>query len=139
MVRRRTNPFFLSDGEVERERLRLQKMVRSIAGNEKPESTSVNAKDNKKQEKAITVNQEFWGSTKGLVIHAIVIDKAYNKDAILKVTELNDEEYRQAATELFQANLLMPYDKINGNLRVTRELYDQCQRFFQNSKKCDKP
>ncbi len=114
-------------------------MVRSIAGNEKSKSTSIDVKGNKKQENAITVNSEFWDSAKGLIIRAIVFDKAYNKDAILKVTELKDEEYRQAATELFQAKLLMTYDRISGNLCVTKELYGQCQRFFQNSKNVIKP
>ena len=61
-----------------------------------------------------------------------MIDRAYNKDAILKIIKLTDEEYRTAATELFLANLLKPYDKVSGNLTVTKELYLQCKKHFES-------
>ena len=34
----------------------------------------------------------------GLIVKAIVIDRAYNRDAILKVTNLKEQDYLQAAT-----------------------------------------
>ena len=67
----------------------------------------------------------------GLIVKAIVIDRAYNRDAILKVTNLKEQDYLQAATELYQAELLKPYEKISGNFSVTKELYYLCKKHFE--------
>ncbi len=137
MSKRRTNPGFLSDGETARERARLQQMVRGIAG-ALPSQAQTNTEgipnkdiDQKMHSNQILVGPEFWRSNKGLLVRAIVIDRAYNKDAILRVTGLAEKDYRQAATELFQAKLLKTYEKISGNLSVTKQLYYLCKKHFE--------
>jgi hypothetical protein len=135
---RRTNPGFLSNNEAARERKRIQDFVKHINEIEKLENQNQtnDIKNKDKLEKnieKISITSEFWNTKKGLIVQAIVLNRAYNKEAILRVTHLKDEEYREAATELFQAGLLLPYGKISGNLSVTRELYCQCKQFFKQS------
>jgi len=132
---RRTNSGFLSNNEAARERQRTQDFVKGIVEAKTSESKNkvgsfeIKFDSKKKQENLVSIGQGFWSSNKGLIVRAIVMDRAYNKDTILRATKLKDEDYRQAATELFQAKLLT--EKSRGNLWVTRELYWQCQSFFQ--------
>lgn len=134
---RRTRPGFLSAGEAELDSLRTRQMVRGITGtnefqtqNNTDEASNKNF-EHKKQSNQIIIDSEFWKSNMGLIVKAIVIDRAYNKDAILKVTNLKEQDYLQAATELYQAELLKPYEKISGNFSVTKELYYLCKKHFE--------
>ena len=132
---RRTNPGFLSNNESARDRKRTQDFVRSISETKqmdtKNEPSTIESKsgNQKKQEKTISITPEFWGSNKGLIVRAIVLNRAYKKDTILKVTKLRDQDYRQAATELFLSKLLT--EKSGGYLWVTKDLYWQCKNFFK--------
>ena len=135
---RRTNPGFLSNNEAARDRKRTHDFVRSIVAGQPSEyinklSGIGNKNETEQKRENISVNPEFWSTKKGLIIRAIVLNRAYNKEAIIRVTQLKDEEYREAATELFLDKLILPYEKISGNLCVTRELYLQCKRFFQQT------
>ncbi len=136
---RRTNSGFLSNNEAARERQRTQDFVKGIVEAKTSESKNkvghfeIKFDTKKKQENLVSIGQDFWSSNKGLIVRAIVLDRAYSKDTILRATQLKDEDYRQAATELFQAKLLT--EKSRGNLWVTRELYWQCQSFFQQNQK----
>jgi len=130
---RRTQAGFLSNNEAARDRKRTQDFVRSLVAAKQSEiKNKPSGVENKSgQEKIICITPEFWGSKKGLIVRAIVMDRAFKKDAILKATKLSDEDYRQAATELFEAKLLT--EKSGGSLWVQRELYWKCQSFFQQS------
>jgi hypothetical protein len=130
---RRTNAGFLSNNETVRDRKRTQDFVRSLVKAKESESkdNSIVDKENgdqKKQERNISITTEFWDSKKGLIARAIVMNRAYKKDAILKATKLSDGDYRQAATELFKAKLLT--EKSGGGLWVSKKLYWQCRNFF---------
>jgi hypothetical protein len=138
---RLTNAGFLSNNEAARDRKRTEDFVRSLVKAKESESkdNSIADRENgdqRKKERNISITPEFWDSKKGLIVRAIVMNRAYNKDAILKATELNDEDYRQAATELFNAKLLM--EKSGSGLWVSRELYWQCRSFFQQNQEKEK-
>lgn len=133
---RRTNAGFLSNDEASRDRKRTQDFVRSLITAKESESKdnpNGNRKngEQKEQERNVSIIPEFWVSTKGLIVRAIVLNRAYTKAEILKATKLSDEDYRQAATELFQDKLLT--EKSGGSLWVPKELYWQCQSFFRQS------
>lgn len=84
MSRRRTNPSFMTNGEAERERLRLQHMVRGIAENERgvnqaPQSAAKNNPINSKgQTQPSSIGPEFWASDRGSIVKAIVINGPIN-------------------------------------------------------------
>ncbi len=117
---RRTNSGFLSNDEAARERQRTRDFVKGIVEAKTSESKNkvgsfeIKFDSKKKQENLVSIGQDFWGSNKGLIVRAMVMDRAYSNDAILRATQLKDEDYRQAATELFQAKLLT--EKSRGNL-----------------------
>ena len=142
MPARRTKPGFLSDNEFAREQKRTQHTVRGLLTSTEFEKKSsvqqVETKPNlkvsiKAEDEIVCIDSSFWASDKGLIVKAIVLNRAYNREAILQVTGLSDAQYRNAATALFQDGLLLTYEKINGNLCVARELYCQCKRFFKRS------
>jgi hypothetical protein len=64
-----------------------------------------------------------------LIVKAIVMERAYRRDAILRVTGLTDTQYRQAATALFMVGLLE--EKYPGNLWVPKDLYIKCLNHFK--------
>ena len=120
---RRTNAGFLSNKEAARERQRIQAMVRNIAGAKQTEEPS--------EANNFVINPKFWISNRGRIVSAIVINRAYDRQAILKVTKIDEKDFDSAIGELFKAGLLE--EKGEGKLWVTRELYWQCQSFFQKS------
>ena len=128
--RRRTNPWFLSDGEVERERRRLEFMVRGITQAKHPDNQTFITKTDSAVYNKDLVDSSFWHTNKCLIVRAIVLGRAYDKTAILRVTGLSDECYQKAETELMDAHLLMRRE--NRRLLVTRELYWQCLNYFRN-------
>ena len=76
------------------------------------------------QKLKLFISSTFWASNKGLIVKAIVLNKSYNKETILRSTRLTDTQYRAAATVLFETGLLT--EKYPGNLWVTKELYIKC-------------
>ncbi len=121
---RRTNAGFLSNKEAAREKQRIQAMVRNIAGTKQTEETS--------KANYFIINPKFWSSNRGRIVTAIVINRAYDRQAILKATMIDEKDFDSALGELFKAELLE--EKRDGKLWVTRELYWQCQSFFQQAK-----
>lgn len=71
----------------------------------------------------------FWSTWRGHIVRAIVINQEYTKDSILKVTNLKDEQYDKAVTELLQEGLLEPMEK--SKLWVNRQLYGKCKIFYR--------
>lgn len=140
MPTRRTKPGFLSDNEFARDQRRTQDAVRGLMtskefekkSSEHPVETKPYAKASTQHEDEIVcIDSSFWASNRGLIVKAIVLNRAYNREAVLRATGLSDAQYRNAATALFDAGLLLTYERISGNLCVTRELYCQCKRFFK--------
>jgi hypothetical protein len=121
--KRRTRPGFLTNDEAARERQRTQDLVRSIIGTKQSKKPNVAS--------CFVPDPNFWGSSDGQIVRAIVLNRAYDRDAILKVTLLSEEDFEQALRDLLQDGLLE--EKEGGKLWVTRELYWQCQSFFQQS------
>jgi hypothetical protein len=119
---RRTNPGYLTNGETAKESIRLQEMVRGIAGS--GESPKLRASK-------FIATPRFWGSYKGRVVKAIIIDRAYTVEAVLKATQLNDKYVEWALRELIRDEIVEI--KEGGKLWVVRELYWQCQNFFNPS------
>lgn len=48
----------------------------------------------------------FWSSWRGRIIRAIVLDRVYRRNEILKRTQLDEEQFEQALGELSQLGLL---------------------------------
>ncbi len=74
---RRTNAGFLSNKEAARERQRIQAMVRNIAGTKQTEET--------RKAKNFVINPKFWSSNRGRIVTAIVINRAYDREALLSL------------------------------------------------------
>lgn len=74
-------------------------------------------------------DSRFWETWRGRIIRAIVLNDAYTKDKILKVTNLKEEAFDTALKELFQENLLE--ERKEGKFWVNRELYGKCKSFFE--------
>ncbi len=74
-------------------------------------------------------NSKFWGTWRGRIVRAIVLNDAYTKDKILKATNLKEEEFDNALKELFQENLLEKREE--GKFWADRELYGKCKSFFE--------
>jgi hypothetical protein len=125
---RRTNAGFLSDNEAARERQRTREMVRGIVKTKQSEETS-------KANNFIT-NPKFWISNSGRIVTAIVINRAYDRQSILKVTMIDEKDFDSAVRELVKTELLEM--KRDGKFWVPRELYWQFQSFFQQTQK-DEP
>ena len=130
---RRTKPGFLSNNEYARDLRRTQDAVRGLItskefekrSSERPIETKPYAKTPTQPEAEIVcLDSTFWASNKGLIVKAIVLNKSYNKETILRSTGLTDTQYRAAATVLFETGLLT--EKYPGNLWVTKELYIKC-------------
>ena len=121
MDTRRTRPGFLSEGEADTERRRIEVMVRGIVSSKQVLRTD--------ETSSVVTDPRFWCSWRGRIVRAIVLNGANTKDAILKVTKLGEEEFEQALKELFQANLLEEREK--DKFWVNRELYGKCWRFFR--------
>lgn len=124
METRRTHPSFLSDSEAARDRERTTETVRSIVKCENVTKVG--------ETSSFVADDRFWGSWKGRIVRAIVLNESYTKDAILKTTKLKEGEFEQAREELLQANLLEERGK--DSFWVSRELYGQCMRFFEEVK-----
>ena len=73
----------------------------------------------------------FWGTWGGRIVRAIVLLDTYLKDAILKATNLNGNEYDQAVKGLLEDNLVTVNE--SGKLWVTKELYGKCKKYFDAS------
>jgi hypothetical protein len=102
-------------------------MVKGIVGTKQDDSQSSPSRTEPvafNPKNSIPIGPEFWASDKGLIVKAIVLNRAYKKYAILRATGLTDARYRNAATELFHAGLLT--EKYPGNLWVTKDLYVKC-------------
>jgi hypothetical protein len=131
---RRTNPGFLSNNEAARDRKRTQDLVRGLAtGKEfeqkRPESSiesrlPVKEKPPRMEGEIVMIDSDFWVSDAGSVVKAIVLSKAYRREAIMRVTGLSDARYRNATTRLFEVGILT--QKYPGSLWVTKELYMKC-------------
>jgi hypothetical protein len=72
----------------------------------------------------------FWGSWKGRIIRAIVLDGLYKKNEILKRTQLQEKQFEQALKELFQKQLLEETDE-DRFLVSSRELCNEYRTFFR--------
>ena len=121
MDKRRTNPGFLSDDEAARDRERTKIMVRGIINGKQDTRIS--------ETNSFVADPRFWGSWRGRIIRAIVLNGANTRNAILKATKLKEEELEQALKELFQANLLE--EREQGKFWVNRELYGKCKSYFE--------
>ena len=135
---RRTKPGFLSNNEFARDQRRTQDAVRGlITSKEFEKKSSEHIVETKPYPKASTQHEDeivcidsiFWASNKGLIVKAIVLNRSYNKEAILRATGLTDTQYRAAATILFQTGLLT--EKYPGNLWVPKDLYVKCLKYFK--------
>lgn len=74
-------------------------------------------------------DEKFWETWRGHVVRAIVLNSAYTKEAILKSTNLTEEQFEKAVKELSETNLLG--DTEDRKFWVDRELYRKCQKFFE--------
>jgi hypothetical protein len=72
----------------------------------------------------------FWGSWRGRIIRAIVLDGLYNKIEILKRTQLEEKQFEQAFSELLQNELLAAMDN-DRFLVSSRELCREYRSFFK--------
>lgn len=72
----------------------------------------------------------FWSSWKGSIIRAIVLDGLYQKQEILKRTQLEKEQFEQALNELFQNGFLngTQNDRFWVN---SHELYNEYREFYK--------
>jgi hypothetical protein len=138
---RRTKPGFLSNNEYARDRRRTQDAVRGFINSkefvkrtiERPIETKPYVKAPTQPEAEIVcIDSTFWASNKGLIVKAIVLNKSYNKEAILRSTGLTDTQYRAAATVLFETGLLT--EKYPGNLWVPKDLYVKCIKYFKTTR-----
>jgi hypothetical protein len=76
-------------------------------------------------------HSRFWNTWMGRIVRAIVLNDAYTRDAILKATNLKEEELNKALKELFQEKLVE--EKEEGKLWANKELYGKCKSFFEES------
>jgi len=102
------------------ERLRTQDMVRGFV-------TSSEFQNPEKHE-PFEFNRRFWNSWKGRIVRAIVLDRVYRKDEIIRITKLKHKNFELALEELFQAQLIKEIEK---GLFVTKELYKKSWIFFR--------
>ena len=70
----------------------------------------------------------YWGSWKGRVIKAIVVDGAKTWNDIRDFTGLSSRSLNVALFEMFDAGILQ---KIGGVYRVSREIYKDYREFFE--------
>jgi hypothetical protein len=108
---RRTKPGFLSNNEYARDQRRTQDAVRGLMtskefekrSSERPIETKPYARTLTQPEAEIVcLDSTFWASNEGLIVKAIVLNKSYSKEVILRSTGLTDTQYRAAATVLFE-------------------------------------
>ena len=72
----------------------------------------------------------FWSSWRGRIIRAIVLDRLYTRNEILKRTQLDEEQFEQALSELSQHSLLTRADKERFWVNSI-ELCNQYRSFFR--------
>jgi len=77
-----------------------------------------------------TIEPKFWGSWRGRIIRAIVLDGLYKRNEILKRTQLQEKQFEQALGELFQKELLTETGK-DRFLVSSRELCNEYRTFFK--------
>jgi phosphatidylserine/phosphatidylglycerophosphate/cardiolipin synthase-like enzyme len=77
-----------------------------------------------------TTEPKFWSSWRGRIIRAIVLDRLYKRNEILKRTQLQEKQFEQALGELFQKELLEETDK-DRFLVSSRELCNEYRTFFK--------
>jgi CO dehydrogenase/acetyl-CoA synthase epsilon subunit len=79
-------------------------------------------------EKDYFTSNSHWNTWKGRIVRAIVLNEAYTKSAILKATNLKEEEFEKALNELLPEKLIEEME--DGKFWVNRELYGKCKIFF---------
>jgi hypothetical protein len=138
---RRTKPGFLSNNEYARDQRRTQDAVSGLMTSKEFEKRSSERQIETKpyartpsqpEAEIVCIDSTFWASNKGLIVKAIVLNKSYNKQAILRSTGLTDTQYRAAATVLFETGLLT--EKYPGNLWVPKDLYVKCIMYFKTTR-----
>jgi phosphatidylserine/phosphatidylglycerophosphate/cardiolipin synthase-like enzyme len=70
-----------------------------------------------------------WDTWKGRIVRAIVLNAVYTKSAILKATNLKEEEFEKTLDELSPNNLVKEME--DGKFWVKGEIYGKCQIFFR--------
>jgi len=77
----------------------------------------------------------FWSSWKGRIIRAIVLEGLYTRNEILKMIQLEEKQFEQALTELFQTKFLVILGKAMEEDRFwvnSTELCNEYRSYFKN-------
>jgi hypothetical protein len=77
------------------------------------------------------VGAKFWSTFRGRIVRAITLEDAYTKDAIMKVTNLEEEQFDRAIEGLIKDKLVTENED-NENFWVTKDLYAKCKSYFEN-------
>ena len=77
-------------------------------------------------EKNYFTRDSHWNTWKGRLVRAIVLNGVYTKSAILKATNLKEEEFERGLNELSQ----LVEEREDGKFWVTRELYGKCMSYY---------
>ncbi|MFB0523478.1 MAG: phosphatidylserine/phosphatidylglycerophosphate/cardiolipin synthase family protein [Candidatus Bathyarchaeia archaeon] len=75
---------------------------------------------------------KFWGSWKGRVLKAIVVDKATKWEEIRELTGLSEESLNTALSELFDAHIITKH--YDGSYWVEEDTYYEYKDFFDSMK-----
>lgn len=77
---------------------------------------------------------KFWGSWRGRIIRAIVLNGSYTRKEILETTQLKKDQFEQALQELFQTELIVETGK-DRFLVNSSELCNEYRSYWEEVKR----